>query len=68
MDDEPYLNLAIEVKAYYLVSRDNDLLDLMKSTTADGIEFQERFPSLSILDPVAFLKEIEQMLSKTIEQ
>ena len=27
--DEPYLNLAIEVQADYLVSRDNDLLDLM---------------------------------------
>jgi putative PIN family toxin of toxin-antitoxin system len=28
-DDEPYLNLAIETEAVFLVSRDNDLLDLM---------------------------------------
>ena len=29
IDDEPYLNLAIETEANYLVSRDKDLLDLM---------------------------------------
>ena len=29
IDDEPYLNLAIEAEANYLVSRDKDLLDLM---------------------------------------
>ena len=28
-DDEPYLNLAIAVSADYLVTRDNDMLDLM---------------------------------------
>lgn len=28
--DEPYVNLAAEIKADYLVSRDYDLLDLMK--------------------------------------
>jgi putative PIN family toxin of toxin-antitoxin system len=30
-DDEPYINLAITSKADFLVSRDNDLLDLMTS-------------------------------------
>jgi len=34
-----------------LVTRDLDLLDLMKDTT-----FRQQFPSLTILDPVAFLK------------
>lgn len=67
-DDEAYLNLAIEIHADHLVSRDNDLLDLTKSTTADGIEFQGRFPSLKILDPVAFLKEIAQRQSERVEQ
>lgn len=69
VNDEPYLNLAIEVQADYLISRDNDLLDLMNPGTADGDELHERFPSLKILDPVAFLKEkIEQTLSEPIEQ
>jgi putative PIN family toxin of toxin-antitoxin system len=51
--DEPYLNLAVAAKAHYLVSRDLDLLDLMKDE-----DFKGRFPDLLILDPVAFLKEI----------
>ncbi len=64
VDDEPYLNLAIEVQADYLVSRDNDLLDLMKSTTVDGIDFRKRSPFLRILNPVVFLREIEQKLQR----
>jgi len=62
VDDEPYLNLAIEVQADYLVSRDNDLLDLVKSNPASGLEFQRRFPYVKIVDPVAFLKEVGRRL------
>jgi putative PIN family toxin of toxin-antitoxin system len=51
--DEPYLNLAVAAKAKYLVSRDRDLLDLMKD---EG--FRQRYPDLVILDPAAFLEEI----------
>ncbi len=29
--DEPYINLAVETEANFIVSRDSDLLDLMKS-------------------------------------
>src|SRR5262249_30986853 len=43
-DDEPYLNLAIAVKAEYLVSRDKDLLSLMENE-----EFRTIYPSLVIL-------------------
>ncbi len=50
---EPYLNLAIAAGARYLVSRDNDLLDLM----ADE-DFRARHPGLTILDPAAFLRAI----------
>ncbi len=53
--DEPYLNLALAAKANYLVSRDRDLLDLMKD---EG--FRQRHPDLVILDPVAFLEEIDR--------
>ena len=59
-DDEPYINLAIEVAADYLVSRDNDLLDLMKWDQAAGREFQKRFRALRIVTPEEFLRVMEQ--------
>ncbi|MEK6321991.1 MAG: putative toxin-antitoxin system toxin component, PIN family [Acidobacteriota bacterium] len=58
--DEAYLSLAIEARADFLITRDNDLLDLMKWETEEGREFQRRFRRLKIVDPVAFLSEIEQ--------
>lgn len=59
-DDEPYLNLAIEVAADYLVSWDNDLLDLMKWNQEPGREFQRRFRFLKIVTPTDFLQAMEQ--------
>ena len=53
--DEPYINLAVEMKADYLVSRDNDLLDLMKWDKVEGREFQKRFRFLKIVTPENFL-------------
>jgi putative PIN family toxin of toxin-antitoxin system len=58
--DEPYLNLAIEVQADYLVGRDNDLLDLMKWENEAGRAFQKRFRFLKIVTPETFLREIEK--------
>ena len=49
--DEKYLDLAIAANANYLVSRDNDLLDLMNDES-----FRTAFPSLEILPPAAFLQ------------
>ncbi|MGH9839792.1 MAG: putative toxin-antitoxin system toxin component, PIN family [Blastocatellia bacterium] len=57
--DEPFLNLAIEVEADYLISRDPDLLDLMKWEKEEGREFQKRFRFLKIVTPVEFLKAME---------
>jgi uncharacterized protein len=57
--DEPYLNLAIVAGTRYLVSWDNDLLDLM-ADNPDGAAFRGRFPGLMILTPVAFLRELGQ--------
>jgi uncharacterized protein len=57
-DDEPVLNLAIEAAAQYLVTRDNDLLDLMKEKSSAGKTFRARFPDLTILDPSGFLQEL----------
>jgi putative PIN family toxin of toxin-antitoxin system len=60
--DEPYLNLAIAAKVSYLVSRDNDILDLADDSTPDGLRLRRQAPELRILDPVAFLVEIRQRL------
>ena len=57
--DELYLNLAIAAGARYLVSWDNDLLDLM-ADNPDGTAFRGRFPGLMVLTPVAFLRELGQ--------
>jgi predicted nucleic acid-binding protein len=51
--DEPYVNLAIAARASYLVSRDKDLLALMGDES-----FRSTYPTLTILDPVAFLDAI----------
>jgi len=61
--DEPFLNLAIEVEADFLVSRDPDLLDLMKWEKEEGREFQQRFRFLRIVSPVEFLHLMEQETS-----
>jgi|SRR5947209_8941323 len=54
--DEPYVDLAVAAGAAYLVSRDKDLLDLMDEASSEGVAFRQRFPGLTILDPVAFLR------------
>jgi len=58
-DDEPYLNLAIEAGADFLVTRDRDLLDLMRWDREEGRILQRRFRDLKIVDPAVFLKQIE---------
>ncbi len=58
--DEPYINLAVEMKADYLVSRDNDLLDLMKWEKEEGREFQKRFRLLRIVTPENFLAAVDK--------
>ncbi len=58
--DEPYINLAIEAEADYIVSRDNDLLDLMTAYTNEAKEFRQRFRPLRVIAPFEFLKEIEK--------
>ena len=58
-DDEPYLNLAIETEAVFLISRDNDLLDLMTDHTDEAKNFRQRFRKIRIVQPVGFLQVIE---------
>jgi len=56
--DEKYLNLAVEIQAAYLVSRDKDLLDLMTGYSDECKDFRHRFRPLKVIEPVEFLKTI----------
>jgi len=56
--DEKYINLAIEAEVNYLVSRDQDLLDLMTGETDECKDFRRRFRQLKIIEPVEFLKMV----------
>jgi putative PIN family toxin of toxin-antitoxin system len=56
-DDEPYVNLALAAGARYLVTWDDDLLALMREDNPAGKDFRARYPTLSILTPVALLRE-----------
>lgn len=60
-DDEPILDLVVAAGARYLVSRDNDVLDLATTSRADATDFRKRFPTVTILDPVDFLQEFSRM-------
>lgn len=61
--DEKYINLAVEVEADYIVSRDRDLLDLMTGYTDECKDFRQRFRPLNIIEPVELLKKIEPEVS-----
>lgn len=63
-DDEPYINLAVAAGADFIISRDRDLLDLMTGHTDECKEFRQRFRSLKVLEPIEFLKWIEERDSK----
>lgn len=58
--DEKYVNLAVEVKADYLITRDRDLLDLMTGIDLESKEFRQRFRPLKIVEPIEFLKIIAE--------
>ena len=53
--DEKYINLSHAAQAAYLVSRDNDLLDMMRPTTPEAVGFRARFPDLKIVTPEELL-------------
>ena len=54
--DEKYINLAIEAKTDYLVSRDKDLLDLLSDVSVEGKEFRQKSRFLKIVEPIEFLQ------------
>lgn len=66
-NDEPVINLAIHVDADYIVTRDRDLLELVDESKPEGRFFRQRFPRLSILNPVAFLQALREKPSSPEE-
>lgn len=58
-DDEMYINLAIVANATHLVSRDQDLLDLVTTSTDVARQFRSRYPFLRIMKAADFISEIE---------
>lgn len=59
-DDEPYINLAIEGKADFIVTRDKDLLDLMTGFDVESKEFRQKTRPLKIVEPLEFLKIVNE--------
>jgi putative PIN family toxin of toxin-antitoxin system len=58
--DEMIIDLAVEVEADYIVSRDNDLLNLMTGYTDECKDFCRRFRGLKIVNPVEFLAIVKK--------
>jgi len=63
-DDEPYINLAVAAGANFIISRDRDLLDLMTGYNNECKEFRQRFRSLKVVEPIEFLKLLENSESE----
>lgn len=57
-DDEKYINLAIVCNASYLISKDDDLLDLMRTNTDVALRFRARYPFLQILTAGEFVAKM----------
>ena len=67
-DDEPYISLAVAAGADFIVTRDRDLLDLMTGHTAECKEFRQRFRPLRVVEPVEFLRAVEQASNESGEE
>ena len=64
--DEKYINLAVAGGATYIVSRDTDLLDLMTGYDDDSKKFRQRFRPLKVIEPIDFLKIVEEEMQKDL--
>jgi predicted nucleic acid-binding protein len=58
--DAPYINLAIAAEANFLVSRDNDILDLAKPDDSDGLRLRKTAPNLQVVAPGEFMRRIQR--------
>jgi predicted nucleic acid-binding protein len=65
--NERYIDLCAAINADFLVTRDKDLLDLMSESTIMAKQFHQRFPGLTILDPVQFINEMRRTTPEAFE-
>jgi putative PIN family toxin of toxin-antitoxin system len=54
-DDAHYVNLALTIDARLIVTRDKDLLDLMKASTPESRQLLAEHPDFRVLTPPQFL-------------
>jgi uncharacterized protein len=66
VDDEIYINLAVETEADFIVTRDKDLLDLMNGIDDNSKLFRQKFRPLRIVQPLDFLRIVEEKIKETI--
>ncbi len=66
IDDEIYINLAVECEADYVVTRDKDLIDLMTDYDMESKTFRQKFRPLKIVQPLEFLRIVEDKIKETI--
>jgi len=65
--DEPYLDLAAHAKAAFLVSFDNDLIDLMAEGNADGVRIRALVPGLEVVTPPELLRRWRERQTQSPE-
>jgi len=65
--DEPYLDLGAHAKAAFLVSFDNDLLDLMAEGNADGVRIRALALGLEVVTPPELLRRWRERQSQSPE-
>ncbi len=66
IDDEIYVNLAVECEADFIVTRDKDLIDLMTGFDFESKQFRQKFRPLKVVQPIDFLRIVEEKIKETI--
>ncbi len=67
VDDEIYINLAVKCEADYIVTRDKDLIDLMTNYDIESKKFRQKFRPLKIVQPLEFLRIVEEKIRETLD-
>lgn len=67
IDDEIYINLAVECEADFIVTRDKDLIDLMTDYDIESKKFRQKFRPLKIVQPLEFLRMVEEKIKETLD-